>query len=149
MNAVANRQVKYKKPTLEVLERILYIVIRAEMNVLTEMILPTNVPENHFLYVRWAKDSRLFYGFIPYKEVSSSERIVVTNKLIDQCIENREWYFDWKGDGLGPFMLPHQTVYTLARQRAGRCLTLHGMLHEGDPSMSLLSFANKYLYAFS
>jgi hypothetical protein len=147
MNVAAAKLAKYKKPKLEMLERVLYIVIRAEMNVLHEMILPTNVPENHYLYVRWAKDSRLFYGFIPYEE-NPSQRIVVTSKLIEQCIENREWYFDWKGDALGPFLLPHQTVYALAQQRAGRSLAIHGKLQEGDPSVGLLSFANQHLYAF-
>lgn len=138
----------YAEPTVETLWRVLYIVIREETDVLHQMTLPTMVPTGHYLYVRWGKDSRLFYGFIPHRNLKLLTK-GQTERAKRSLIEHREWYFDWHGDAFGPFPLPECQVLSMAHLRLGRELALTNKLLEGDPTVGLLSFANKHLYSFA
>lgn len=132
-------------PTLDTLERVLYILIRKELDVMHEMQLPTGVPKGHTLCVRYdGEKEALLYQFIP----PGTRRGLVrkSHEAESMHLTQRQWYFGWFGDGIGPHLLARRTALDYVHSVAVRTFLKATSFTEGDLPIGYHRLAQTYLF---
>jgi len=95
-------------PSIDTVERVLYITVREEFDAIHNHVLPQCFPKDYLLHVQFL-NHRLYITSFPEVKVMGTP-VASVDAVLHELAEQRAWYFRWAGNGIGPILLPRSMV---------------------------------------
>lgn len=130
----------YVTPSIDTVEKVLYIALREETDAMRNTVLPTNFPPEALLYVQYIGGVMNICAF-PERPMKASRG---NEKLWQRMVEQRAWYFRWMANGLGPVMISRDLAATLKSHVAH--VDTDRVFIKAEPLDNNVKFLNNHLY---